>query len=132
MDYCGKNGCYEIDSAEEFECEYFNIYLNSPVVYIYRGSQSVRIIGSERPDPDISFEMFYDDQGDLITGRMEVETLFSEGVAEFITALLEKRDEIGTKEGLIEVTRELLEEDGAVWGIIHPDPEELKHSPLHS
>lgn len=132
MDYCGKNGCYEIDCADDFEGEYFNIYLNSPVVYIYRGDQSVRIIGAERPDPDITFELFCDDQGGMITGRMEVETLFSEGVAEFLSELLAHRDEIGLKDGLIEVTTKLLDRDNAVWGIVHPDPSEMEQLPLHS
>lgn len=132
MNYCGKNGCFEIDSADDFDGQYFNIYLNSPVVYIYRGNQSVRIIGAERPDPDITFELFCDDQGGMITGRMEVETLFSEGVAEFLVELLSHRDEIGTKDGLIRITKQLLDEDGAVWGIVHRDPEEMEHLPLHS
>lgn len=129
MDYCGKNGCFEIDAAEDFTGEYFNVYLNSPIVYIYRGEESVRVIGGERPDPDITFELFEDDQGELLTGRMEIETLFSEGTAEFIIALLEYRDEIGDKDGLVGITRELLDQEDAVWGVIHPDPEELSREP---
>lgn len=124
LDYCGRNGCFEIEEGDHFEGEYLYIYLNSPIVYIYKGEQSVRVIGGERPEPDVTFEIF-EAEGDMLTGRMEVESLFSEGVNEFIRAITERHDEISDKEGLLEVIKELLDQEGAEWGIIHPDPEEL-------
>jgi len=130
-EYCGKNGCYEIEEGEHFDGEYLYIYLNSPVVYIYHGERSVRVIGGERPEPDVTFELFCAD-GEMLTGRMEVESLFSEGVAEFVSELAGRRDEIGDKDGLIAVLERLLDQEGAVWGVVQPDPEQLTPETLHS
>lgn len=126
MDYCGKNGCLELGQTEGSGSQYCNIYLNSPIVYIYQGEQSLRVIGGERPEPDISFELVADDEGDLLTGQMAVDTLFAEGVSEFIIALMDNKEKIGTKEGLIAVAQQLLDKNGASWGIVHPDPQELQ------
>lgn len=122
QDYCGSNGCYMLESSEDFDGEFLEIYLNSPVVYVLdNNGSSVRVVGGDRPEPDIIFELFKNDEdGVLLTDKMEVPSLFLHGVKEFIIALLQyDREDFGTKEGLLKAVESLLDKEGAEWGIVH-------------
>jgi hypothetical protein len=124
QDYCGKNGCYEIETGDDFEGQLFCIFLNSPISYVInQRGESVRAVAGERPDADVVFELYEDTDTVLYTGRMTVNTLFSHGVKEFVSALLEREQDIAGKDGLIKVVKNLLDADGAAWGIIHQDPD---------
>lgn len=122
QDYCGKNGCYMLESSEDFDGQFLEIYLNSPVVCVLDDSgSSVRVVGGERPEPDIIFELFKNDEDCvLLTDKMEVPSLFLHGVKEFVIALLQyDREDLSIKEGLLNAVKDLLDEEGAEWGIIH-------------
>lgn len=122
QDYCGRNGCYMLESSDDFDGEFLEIYLNSPVVYVIDDhGDSVRVVGGERPEPDIIFELFKNDEDRvLLTDKMEIPSLFLHGVKEFVIALLQfDRHDLSTKEGLIHAITDLLDQEDAEWGIIH-------------
>ena len=125
QDYCGKNGCFEIEAGDDFDGQLLCVFLNSPITYVVnQDGQSSRAIAGERPDADVIFELYEDTENTYYTGRMTVNTLFSHGVKEFVQAVLERDQEIGGKEGLIEAVQQLLDAEGAEWGIIHHDPDD--------
>ena len=122
QDYCGKNGCYMLESSDDFDGEFLEIYLNSPVVCVLDDhGNSTRVVGGDRPEPDIIFELFKNNEDAvLLTDKMEVPSLFLHGVKEFVIALLQyDRSDFSTKEGLLNAVKDLLDANGAEWGIIH-------------
>lgn len=125
QDYCGKNGCFEIEEGDGCEEQMLCVFLNSPITYVTdEAGESVRTVAGERPDADIVFELYEDVDEVFYTGRVTINTLFSHGVKEFVQAIVERETEIATKEGLIKVVQELLNQEGVPWGIIHQDPDE--------
>lgn len=122
QDYCGNNGCYMLESSDDFDGEFLEVYLNSPVVYILDDNgNSVRVVGGERPEPDIIFELFKNDEdGVLLTDKMEIPSLFLHGVKEFVIALLQyDRADLSTKDGLLDAVKDLLDKEGTEWGVVH-------------
>lgn len=125
QDYCGKNGCFEIEEGDGCEEQMLCVFLNSPITYVTdETGESVRTVAGDRPDADVVFELYEDTCNVFYTGRMTVNTLFSHGVKEFVQAIVERETDIATKEGLIKVVQELLNQEGVPWGIIHQDPDE--------
>ena len=111
-----------LESSDDFDGQFLEIYLNSPVVCVLSDNgSSVRVVGGERPEPDIIFELFKNDEDCvLLTDKMEVPSLFLHGVKEFVVALLQyDREDLSIKEGLLNAVKDLLDEEGAEWGIIH-------------
>lgn len=129
QDYCGKNGCFEIE-GEGCEEQMLCVFLNSPITYVTdENGLSVRTVAGERPDADVVFELYEDTENVFYTGRVTVNTLFSHGVKDFVQAMLERDQDIATKEGLIDVVKEMLDQTGAEWGIVHQDMEGAFEAP---
>lgn len=124
-DYCGKNGCYDLEEGDGDEQEILCVYLNSPVIYEEFDGEFRRVTAENRSDPDAEFiieNVSPNEGGEYIPTSMEVSGLGLNGVNEFVSALL--KYDIDDKDKLILAVKKLLDEDNVVWGIIEPDEEE--------
>lgn len=120
--YCGKNGCYDFEEIPDDDGWVLSIYLNSPIVFEQEDGVLVRSTPQERGDPEIEF--FIDKDGeDWYVNEMYIYGFGMEGVNEFASALLAKGD-LPDKNALFAAVESLLEQEGAIWGIVHPDPVE--------
>ncbi len=118
-DFCGKNGCYEIE--KENDLEFLHVFLNSVKVYEEHNDKFVYVKADKREIPDISFELVEEEESEcMLTTGMDVQSFCADGVNEFLAALLKSSDEILDRDGLYREVEQLLNQNGAVWGI-EPD-----------
>ena len=118
-DFCGKNGCYEVEKEEDVE--FLNVFLNSVKVYEEHDDKFVYVKADKREIPDIIFELVKEEDSDsLLTTGMDVQSFCADGVNEFVAALVGSSDKILERQGLYTAVERLLNQDGAIWGI-EPD-----------
>lgn len=125
-DFYGKNGSYEIEEVGD-DRELLAIYLNRPVIYERKPGEEklIRSLSSTREFPDIDFAIDISMDGDsreYLINSLEVHSLSSNGVNEFVSALLSLP--INSRDELFTAVENLLEEDDAVWGIVELDAED--------
>ncbi|MBP2628144.1 MAG: hypothetical protein H6Q68_2855 [Firmicutes bacterium] len=121
-DFCGVNGCYDNKVSEESEV--VSVYVNSLLTYEADGKgEYIRTLPENRTysDIDFIFELPNED-GDCYITKFTVYTVGNDGVQAFVSMLM--KEQIDTKNRVIEVVKTLLEQPGAIWGKVSLDDEE--------
>ena len=122
-DFCGINGCYDIEIFEDREV--VSVYVNSPIAYESDETGGyVRTLPENRTGSDIDFIFdLPNEDGDCYISEFTVYSVGSDGVQDFVAMLM--KEQIDTKDRLIEAVKTLLEQPGATWGEIPPADEKF-------
>ncbi len=117
-DFCGRNGCYELSEDCQTGETTLSVFLNSvPTFNRDDDGQLFPAPPDCRTLPDL---VFYIDENGYVN-EMNVSSLNLGGANQFVSALMMSTEDIQYKEGLIDTIKNLLEQHGAVWGML---PEE--------
>lgn len=113
-DYCGKSGCYQVDS--DVNLEYVNVFLNSVKILEENGNEFVQVSADQREVPDVVFELIKEEESDrMLTTGLEVPAFCADGVNEFLTSILKNSDKISNRDGLYDELKQLLDQENVPW-----------------
>ncbi|MDU4959395.1 MAG: hypothetical protein E6X17_01840 [Sporomusaceae bacterium] len=114
--FTGKSGAFKI--VEAGDVPVIHIFLKSVAAFEEDDSEGGKMALTDRPQADIRISIAYDDIDELwVTAGLTVDTLGLAGVNEFLLALFEQQDKLGTAEALIPLLRQLLDQGEVLWGI---------------